>query len=69
MFFKNLASWDRIARIVLGLAVVSLAFWGPRTPWAYLGIIFPITAALGHCPIYRLLGIRTCPRDESKKVR
>lgn len=60
MFSKNLAAWDRWARLVLGGGILSLAFWGPNTPWAWLGLILIGTAFLGHCPIYTMLGIRTC---------
>lgn len=67
MFLRNLAAWDRIVRVILGMGIISLAFWGPRSSWAWLGLILPVTAALGHCPIYVMLGIRTCPSDNSKR--
>jgi hypothetical protein len=69
MFIRNLANWDRVARVILGFGVVSLAFWGPRTDWAWLGLILPVTAALGHCPIYVMLGLSTCKRDSAKPGR
>lgn len=58
---QNEGTIDRVLRVVLGLAILSLAFIGPRTPWAYLGIIPIVTGAMGVCPIYSLLGINTCP--------
>jgi hypothetical protein len=69
MFIRNLAAWDRIARAILGFGIVSLAFWGPRSEWAWLGLILPATAALGHCPIYVMLGLSTCSRDRTKSAR
>lgn len=60
MFGRNVAVWDRWARLGLGIGSISLAFWGPQTPWAWLGLILVGTALLGHCPIYVMLGIRTC---------
>lgn len=57
----NEGTIDRAVRIVLGLGVLSLAFFGPRTPWAYVGIIPLATGLLGFCPLYRVLGISTCP--------
>lgn len=60
MFGKNLAAWDRWARLVLGGLLLSAAFWGPRTAWGWLGLVLIATAFLGHCPIYVMLGIRTC---------
>ncbi len=52
---------DRIVRVVVGLAILSLAFVGPATPWAYLGLVPIVTGALGSCPVYTLFGISTCP--------
>lgn len=48
---------DRVFRVILGLVILSLAFFGPKTSWGYLGII-PLTVGLiGICPIYKLLRI------------
>jgi len=52
---------DRLIRIAVGLFVLSLAFVGPQTPWGYLGLIPLVTGIVGFCPLYRLLGINTCP--------
>ena len=59
MFGKNLAAWDRWARLIIGGVLLSLAFWGPRTPWGWAGAVLIGTALIGHCPIYVMLGIRT----------
>ena len=69
MFLRNLANWDRTIRAVVGVGIWSLAFWGPRTQWGWLGVILVITAVLGHCPMYVMLGIRTCSRDSGKPAR
>ncbi len=58
---KNEGTVDRTVRIVLGLGLVSLAFIGPRTPWGYVGLVPLATGILGFCPLYRVLGVRTCP--------
>jgi hypothetical protein len=55
---------DRILRAVVGLVLISLVFIGPKTLWGLVGIIPLATAAIGFCPAYTLLGIKTC----SKKV-
>lgn len=57
---KNIGSVDRIARIIIGLAILSLAFVGPRSPWAYLGIIPLATGIIGWCGLYSLFGMSTC---------
>ena len=51
---------ERVVRVVLGLAVLSLAFVGPQTMWGYLGLVPIATGLLGTCPIYTLLGVSTC---------
>ena len=57
---RNEGTLDRAVRVLGGLAILSLAFIGPKTAWAYLGIIPVITGSLGYCPAYSLLGINTC---------
>lgn len=57
---RNEGSLDRAARVVVGLAVLSLVFIGPQTPWAWFGLVPVITGLVGFCPVYSLLGIRTC---------
>lgn len=57
----NEGGLDRILRILVGLAVLSLAFVGPKTPWAYLGLVPLITGLVGICPLYSILGLNTCP--------
>jgi Inner membrane protein YgaP-like, transmembrane domain len=57
---KNVGSVERAIRTITGIAILSLAFVGPRSPWAYLGIIPLATGLMGWCPAYALLGISTC---------
>jgi hypothetical protein len=56
----NEGTVDRVLRVIVGAGIVSLAFIGPQTPWAYLGVIPLITGLVGFCPAYALLGINTC---------
>lgn len=56
---KNVHIGDRIFRLILGLFVISLAFWGPKTNWGWLGAIFVLTGMIGSCPIYRIFGFST----------
>lgn len=57
---RNLANWDRIARFVLGALLVGLAATGAIGVWGYLGVIFLATAAVSFCPLYRIVGLKTC---------
>ncbi len=62
MLKKNVGNADRAFRIMLGIGLISLAFVGPRTVWGWVGIIPLLTAFVGICPLYSLLGISTCPK-------
>jgi hypothetical protein len=56
----NEGALDRIIRVVVGLAIISLVFIGPQTPWAWFGLVPLLTGLVGFCPAYALFGIRTC---------
>ena len=56
----NMGRIDRGLRAVVGVVLIALALVGPQTPWGWIGIIPLATAAIGWCPLYTLLGIRTC---------
>ena len=60
MSFKNEGNLDRILRVVVGAAVVSLVFVGPQSAWGWVGLVPLITGLVGTCPVYSLLGINTC---------
>ena len=57
---RNIGSIDRWIRILLGIAILSLVFYGPKTNWGYLGVVPLATALFGYCPLYTLLGISSC---------
>ena len=54
---KNTCLGERIIRIVVGLAIASLAFWGPHNQWFLLGLIPVVIGIVGWCPLYTLFGI------------
>lgn len=57
---KNVGGIDRILRIVVGVALIALAATGTVGLWGYIGAVPLLTALLGWCPAYPLLGINTC---------
>lgn len=57
---KNIHPIERSVRVLGGLALASLAFWGPANLWFLLGLIPVATGLVGWCPPYALLGINTC---------
>lgn len=61
----NEGAVDRVLRVLVGAGVLSLAFVGPQTPWAYLGLIPLLTGIVGFCPLYAVLGINSCPAKKA----
>jgi Protein of unknown function (DUF2892) len=59
MSIKNEGNVDRALRVIIGLAVISLVFVGPKTHWGWLGVIPLLTGLAGWCPLYALFGINT----------
>lgn len=58
---------DRIFRVLVGLALLSLVFVGPQTPWGWVGIVPLLTGAIGFCPLYKVFGFDTCPLSSKSK--
>lgn len=64
MFKTNIGQVDRILRIVIGVVLLGLFFMYPDASWrnfALIGIVPLLTAFLGNCPLYTILGISSCP--------
>jgi hypothetical protein len=55
----NMGTIDRALRVIVGVVLISLIFWGPTSLWGLIGIVPLLTAFVGFCPAYRLLGICT----------
>ena len=58
---RNEGTIDRALRVILGLVLISLVFVGPQTMWGWVGVVPLLTGLVGFCPLYRLVGINTCP--------
>lgn len=61
---QNVHNIERVVRVVIGLAVVSLVFIGPQSAWGWLGLIPVATGLTGRCPPYAMLGINTCKKAQ-----
>ena len=57
---RNLGQADRIARLVLGAALIVMAATGLIGVWGWLGAVLVATAFVNFCPIYRVFGLKTC---------
>lgn len=62
---RNEGNLDRALRIILGVVLLSLVFVGPKTLWGLIGIVPLATGLMGHCPLYRVVGLSTCPLKKS----
>ena len=56
----NIGGMDKIARIVVGLALLAMTVVGPKTMWGLVGVVPLATGLLNFCPAYTLLGINSC---------
>lgn len=58
---SNVGGIDRILRIAIGAALIILAATGSVGWWGWLGVVPLLSGLVGVCPMYRLLGLSTCP--------
>lgn len=68
---KNVGNTDRIIRLLAAAAFAWLYFSGTVAGvlgivLLVLGVVFTLTALVGTCPIYQLLGVSTCPIGTKK---
>lgn len=56
---QNEGSIDRVARVLLGVVLLSLVFIGPHTWLGLVGVVPLLTGIVGFCPLYRVMGLRT----------
>lgn len=62
---KNVGSIDRALRLVIAAALFAVFFMleGGIRYVGLLGLVPAATALIGYCPLYSLLGLRTCPLE------
>ncbi|GHD53972.1 membrane protein [Thalassobaculum fulvum] len=59
----NVGLVDRVLRIVVGAALIAVALLVAH-PYAWvgwIGVVPILTAIVGYCPAYQLIGLSTCP--------
>lgn len=57
---RNEGNLDRILRALAGVVLIALAATGTVGWWGWIGIVPLVTAAMGWCPLYSMLGINSC---------
>jgi hypothetical protein len=65
---NNMGSLDRILRVIVGLFLISLIFWGPKTYWGLVGLILLFTSLTGWCPLYIPFKISTKKHKPTEKT-
>ncbi|NCT17192.1 MAG: DUF2892 domain-containing protein [Flavobacteriaceae bacterium CG_4_8_14_3_um_filter_34_10] len=68
---KNMGSADKLIRVFLAAIIGVLYFTNVITGTLgivlmVLAIVFLLTSLVSFCPLYPLLGIRTCPLQDKK---
>ncbi|TXI83058.1 MAG: DUF2892 domain-containing protein [Cupriavidus sp.] len=66
---QNVGGLDRIARVVIGAILVSLAAFGIVGLWGWIGLLPLLTGAVGWCPPYAMLGWSTCSAKPGSGAR
>lgn len=59
MFKVNEGTTDRVLRVVVGVALVTLALTKGWV-WGWIGVLPILTGATGICPLYSMFGINSC---------
>lgn len=60
----NVGGIDRVLRIIAGIALLGLTLTGSIGVWGYIGIVPLLTGLFRFCPLYSVLGIRSCPIEK-----
>ena len=60
---QNVGSIDKVVRIVVGIALLSMLFLveGSAKWFGLIGLVPLGTALVGWCPLYSVIGLSTCP--------
>jgi len=58
---KNEGTIDRAIRVAVGLGLLAITVVGPHHWFGLVGVVPLLTGIVGYCPLYGLLGLRTCP--------
>ncbi len=56
----NIGGFERFIRVLAGAGIISMAFIGPKSPWAFFGFVPLLTGLIGWCPPYAVFGLNTC---------
>ncbi|HEY9214207.1 MAG TPA: DUF2892 domain-containing protein [Ancylobacter sp.] len=65
---QNVGPIDRVLRVIIGFALLSLLFVleGNLRWLGLIGLVPLLTALVGNCPLYSIVGLSTCPLKARK---
>lgn len=60
MLCTNVGGLDRVLRLVAGVVLLALGWFGPLGWWGLIGLVPLATGLMSTCPLYTILGLNTC---------
>lgn len=66
---KNMGNLDRIIRVIIAIVIGALYYTGTLTGTVglvllVLAVVFVLTSMVSFCPLYRIVGLSTCPVEK-----
>lgn len=64
----NVGTIDRIVRVIIGAGLLYYALLAAPTGYnwvGWIGVVPLLTALIGNCPLYSILGVSTCPMKKA----
>jgi hypothetical protein len=61
----NVGHTDRWIRVVIGVGILVLGF-SLKSWWGLIGLLPLMTAFVGNCCLYRLIGVNTCKVEKTE---
>ncbi len=65
---RNVGTVDKVIRIIFGLAIIALGFYF-QSWWGAIGVVPLITAFVGVCPAYSIIGVSTDKKINTEKLK
>ena len=60
---KNMGNTDRTLRVVLSIIIAVVGYYY-KSWWGLLAFIPLATSYIGFCPLYKIIGINSCNKNE-----